>query len=64
MLLKYIVMCACDRGGDMPDPWTEEFSGIEHTDREAARKEMMSIGRRTRERNGIFSVWIREVEDE
>ena len=48
----------------MPDPWTEEFSGIEHTDREAARKEMMSVGRRTRERHGIFSVWIKEIEDD
>lgn len=66
MLLKYIVMCVQDRGGEWPDTVTVEYSGTEHTDRDAARKEMASIGRRQRELHGITAVWIqtiKEVED-
>ncbi len=60
--MKYIVMCACDRGGDMPDPWTCEYTGILHDDREKARHELLSIGRRTREQNNIYRAWIEERE--
>ena len=61
--MKYIVMCSCDSGGDWPNSFSAPYSGTEHTDRDAARREMASIGRRQRELHRITYVWIKEVED-
>lgn len=59
--MKYVVMCVLDRGGEFPDPIAVEYSGEHHPDRESARREMRTIGRRTRERRGITNVYIKEA---
>ena len=40
-----------------------ELSGQHHPDRESARREMASFGRKEREQNGIDHVWIKETEE-
>lgn len=62
--MKYIVMCVQDCGGDWPDSMTVEYSGTEHTDRDAARREMASIGRRQRELHRITAVWIKTIKED
>lgn len=59
--MQYIVMCS--RLQRLDDHFSCELSGTYHSDRESARKEMSSLGRKEREENGIDHVWIKEVED-
>lgn len=60
--MKYVLMCSgsCADGFER---WEGEYSGIEHSDREEARKEWQTLNRQVREANNVDHVWIKEVEE-